>query len=132
VGLLSSTAAISTSQVISALTNIIGVGWDSADTQLQIMHNDGSGNATKVALGAGFPVNTPADVYELILFAPPNAASVVWRVVNLTTGAVAEGTITTDLPATTTFLGPRFYINNGGTAAAVVIEMIRNYLETDS
>lgn len=131
VGLVNTTSAISTSQVISALTNCIGVGWDSADTQLQIMHNDGSGTCTKVPLGVAFPSNTPNDVYDLTLFAAPNAASVSWRVVNLTTGAVAEGTITTDLPATNTFLGSRVYINNGGTAAASVIELLRVYLETD-
>lgn len=131
VGLVNTTSALPTNQVISALTNVIGLGWDSADTQLQIMHNDGSGSCTKVALGAGFPVNTPSDVYELILFAAPNAASVSWRVVNLTTGAVAEGVITTDLPATNTFLGMRAYANNGGTAAAVTLELLRMYLETD-
>lgn len=131
VGLANSTSAFSTSLAINTLTNVIGLGRDSADTQLQIMHNDGAGNCTKVALGAGFPVNTPADVYELVLFAAPNAASVSWRVTNLTTGAVAEGTITTDLPATNVFLGMRAYMNNGGTAAAVVLDLLRMYLETD-
>jgi peptidyl-tRNA hydrolase len=46
-------------------------------------------------------------------------------------GAEATGTITTDLPGSTTFLAPHAYANNGGTAAAVVLDFYRYYLETD-
>jgi peptidyl-tRNA hydrolase len=42
-----------------------------------------------------------------------------------------SGKVTTDIPASTTFLFPHCYLNNGGTAAAVVLDFYRYYLETD-
>lgn len=131
IGLWSATGATSTSQVPSALTNCIFVGWDSADTELQIMHNDASLTCTKIPLGSDFPSNSTTAVYEFMMFAPPNGSSVFYRVVRLDTGDVAEGEITTDLPASTTFLTRHEYMNNGGTAAAVVLEVSRIYIETD-
>lgn len=132
VGLFDVTTAIATTAVPSALLNCIFVGNDSADTNMQLMHNDGAGACTKIDLGASFPANTPTAVYELILFARPNDTSKVsYRVTNLTNGAVATGDITTNLVATSTFLAFHAYANNGGTAAAVVLELVRMYLETD-
>jgi len=131
VGLWGSTGATATTQSPSALTNCIFIGNDSSDANLQIMHNDGAGNCTKVDLGASFPANSTTNILDFDLFAAPNSASVGWRVANLRTGAVASGTITTDLPATTTFLAPHAYMNNGGTAAAVVLDFYRYYLEKD-
>lgn len=131
-GLFDVTTAIATTAVPSALLNCIFVGNDAADTNMQLMHNDGAGACTKIDLGASFPVNTPTAVYELILFARPNDTSKVsYRVVNLTNGAVVTGDITTNLVATSTFLAFHAYANNGGTAAAVVLELMRMYLETD-
>lgn len=131
VGLFNSTAAIPTTQSPSALTNCIFAGWDSADTNLQIMHNDGAGSCTKINLGAAFPANNPAAVYEAIFFCAPNGDAVGYRVKRLDTDDVAVGTITTDLPTKTTTLTWHEYANNGGTAAAVVLEFMRFYLETD-
>ena len=54
-----------------------------------------------------------------------------YRVVRLDTRDVAEGEITTDLSASTTFLTRHEYMNNGGTTAAVVLEVSRIYIETD-
>lgn len=95
------------------------------------MYNDGSGTCTKVDLGSDFPANNTSAVYEFMMFAAPNGSSVYYRVVRLDTGDVAEGEITTDLPASTTFLTRHEYMNNGGTAAAVVLEVSRIYIETD-
>lgn len=131
VGLWSATGATATTQSPSSLTSCIFMGNDSADTNFQIMHNDASGTCTKVDLGASFPVSNTTGIYDFDLFAAPNAASVGWRVKNLVSGAEATGFITTDLPPTTTFLVPHAYANNGGTAAAVVLDFYRYYLETD-
>ena len=47
-------------------------------------------------------------------------------------GAVFEQEITTDSPASTQFLAPRFFMNNGATAAAVAFDWLLGlYLETD-
>jgi hypothetical protein len=131
VGLWAATGATSTSQVPSALVSCIFVGWDSADTNLQVMHNDASGTCTKIDLGASFPANNTTAVYEFMTFAAPNASSVYYRVVRLDTGDSTEGEITTDLPTSTTFLTRHEYMNNGSTAAAVVLEVARVYIETD-
>ena len=132
-GLTSSTSATSTSQSPSSLTSCVFVGNDAADANLQIMHNDASGACTKVDLGASFPVPSSSNnaMYELILFAAPNAASIGWRVMRLDSPAVASGTITTDLPPSTTFLAPHIYVNNNGVASAVILDFYRYYLESD-
>lgn len=131
VGLLATGSAISTSQSPSGHTSSIFVGWDSADTNLQVMHNDASGTCTKIDLGADFPANDPTMVYESIFFAKPNDTKVSYRVKNLTTGDEVEGVINSNLPPSTTPLFWHAYVNNGGTAAAVVLEFMRMYLETD-
>lgn len=130
-GLHSSTAALATTQDPAALTNTIGIGFGSSDTSLRIMHNDASGVATQIDLGANFPANNTSALYELVLFAPPNAASVSYRVRRLDTGAEANGTITTDLPTGATFLTRHEYMNNGGTAAAVSFDLAVVGIETD-
>lgn len=87
--------------------NLIGVGSDNGDTNLQVFHNDNSGNdATKIDLGAAFPANRTAGaamttVYSILLYNAPNSTSVIYNVINNETGATARGTITTDLPAPT-------------------------------
>ena len=131
VGLLSS--AIGPTDVDpSSLTTLLGLGCDASETTLSIIHNDGSGTATKVALGANFPCNTTSvDFYELVLYAPPNAAFVGYRVTRKNTGHVAEGVITTDLPSTTAFFQPVAFRGNGGTAAAVALDMGTFYASMD-
>jgi len=131
VGLTSSSAAIAVTQSPSALTNCIMLANDSADANMQIMYNDGSGTCTKIDLGANFPASSVTAMYDLTLFAKPDDNDVFYRVLRLDTGAVASGTISTDLPAKTTLLYPHAYANNGGTAAAVQLELMRMYLETD-
>jgi hypothetical protein len=95
----------SDSITVASLLNIIGVGSDT-DTNLQIFHNDGSGTATKIDLGDNFPANRSAGAalttsYSVELYNAPASTSVLYRVTNNETGAVATGTLTTDLPANT-------------------------------
>lgn len=131
VGLFNTTAAIATTQNPSALTNCIFAGWDSADANLQIMHNDAAGACTKINLGANFPANNPAAVYEVIFFNAPNGDACGYRVKRLDTEQSIAGVITTDIPAKSTTLTWHAYANNGGTAAAVVLDFMRMFLETD-
>lgn len=117
----------------STFVNAIGIGTDSGDVNFSIMHNDASGAATKIDLGANFPDHTlSVDMYELALFAPPNAAYVNWEVTRLNTGHVASGTITTDLPVAAQSLQPHFFRNNGPTALAVAFDFCSLYIETDN
>ena len=95
------------------------------------MSNDASGSGTKVNLGSNFPSNSASAYYELILFAAANGSSVGYRVQRLDTGQTASGTISTDLPASNLMLTHHQYMNNGGTAATVVLNVNRVYIESD-
>lgn len=91
---------------VSTLTNCIFIGSDGADTNLQVMHNDSSGTCTKIDLGANFPANRTSGaemttMYNIQIYNEVNSSDVKYEVINLETGAVAQGTITTNLPAVT-------------------------------
>lgn len=133
VGLTSATGATATTQSPSALTSCVFVGNDAGDANLQIMHNDGSGNCTKVDLGASFPVPSSSNnaIYDATFFAAPNASTIGYRVTRLDSAATAAGTLSTDLPPSTTFLAPHIYVNNNGVASAVILDFYRYYLESD-
>lgn len=130
IGLRSTTAVIAAGTEPSTLTNIIGFGFDRADSNWIWMVNDGSGAAAEVDLGAGFAVNT-TDLIEFATFAPPNGSEVFYSARNLSTGASASGSATSDLPSATTFLSTHVYasVNSGTTMPA--IDSAGLYLETD-
>jgi hypothetical protein len=118
----------------STLTNIVGMGWDSGDTNVQFIHNDGSGTATKIDLGATFPV--PAvdltTIYRLTLFSPPGTTqSVGYEVENLDTGEKATGVVTTNLPTTSIALAQTVQASVGGTSSVVGVAISQIYVETD-
>ena len=106
----------------STLLRIVGIGYDAADTQVQFLHNDGTGTATKIALGASFPkpnVNSTF-AYRLRLFSPPGSTqSLSYEVESLSSGAIASGTVTTDLPAIGDFVTPKLYASVGGVSSVV-------------
>jgi hypothetical protein len=133
-GMRNSTAA-PTDVNPSTLTNICGMGWDAGDANVQFLHNDGSGTATKINLGASFPrPNTDRTaVYEIALFAPPGTTqSLGYEVTDLVSGAVATGTLTTDLPSTTTLLTPWSMMSVGGTSSVIGMMVSSSYIETDT
>lgn len=116
----------------STRLNIIGMGWDAADANIRMMHNDGLGVATKIDLGANFPVPTVDrnEVYECQLYSPNSLTqSVSYRVIRYnrtdkTIAAEATGTITTDLPAVTTLLGCVGAMSVGGTSSVVGVAVM--------
>lgn len=104
--------------------NCILMGWDAADANIQIMHNDATGTCTKIDLGAAFPVPTTdrTALYELSLYSPKGTTqSVAWKVTDLVSGATASGTISTDMPAATSLLAPRGMMSVGGTSSVIGI-----------
>ena len=118
----------------STLTNICGMGYDAADTNIQFLHNDGSGAATKIDLGASFPKPNAdlTSVYELALFARPGTTQILgYEVTNLVTGAVATGTVTTDLPSNSTLINPYSYMSVGGVSSVIGFATMGLYIETD-
>lgn len=130
-GVTSSVAALGNADP-STFFNIIGVGLDAADTTLQIMHNDGSGVATKINLGASFSESTNTDMYELALYCSPNGTTVFYEVINLTTNAGAMGSIVTNLPLNTQLLAWQLWRHNATTGTIVGLDIASVYLETDN
>ena len=109
-------------KLVSSMVNIIGVGNDTSDTNLQIFYNDATGTASKIDLGVDFPANRTAGaisttVYSIILYNEPMSTSVTYRVINKETGADAIGTLTTDLPATS--LGLNFFASRSMSVTSV-------------
>jgi hypothetical protein len=132
-GMRSSTAA-PTDVEPSSLTNMVGMGWDASDSNIQLMTNDGTGVATKTDLGSSFAVPTTdrSTVYEIGLFSPPNGSSISWQVTDLSSNATVSGTLTTDIPAAATLLNPYAYTSVGGTSSVVGITLFSLYIETDN
>lgn len=125
-GLYSSLSAIGNVNP-STLQNVLGIGADSGDTHLQLIHNDATGTATKIDLGVNFPANNLAeDVYLLQILNVRNSSDVFVRVTRVNTDTVYETTLTTDLPVSTSggYVTPHLWRNNGTTALEVKLSCI--------
>lgn len=131
-GLLGVTTAIIATQSPAALINCIGIMWESGETTLRIGHNDAAGACTRIDLGASFPVGpgNEDNIYAVVIWAQPNAATVNYWIRNETTGDIASGVLSTDLPADTQLFDVHYYINNGGTAAAGAFQIAQMVLAT--
>jgi len=114
----------------STLTGMFGMGWDDDDTNIQFMHNDGSGTATKVDLGASFPVPTTnnTDFYKIEMYAEPNGSTLYYKVTDMNDLTTASGSVSTDLP--TSFVGPRLYCSAGGTNTTIGVAPIKLIIKT--
>lgn len=109
----------------SSKTDCIFLGADSTDANLQLMCNDSAGACSKVDLGASFPVAANA-CYRLELVVAANGTTVAYTVTRMdTVGTPATGTLSSNLPASTTFLLPILGIGNAGTAAAAALGLFR-------
>ena len=131
-GMTSSNAAPTDVQP-SSLLNMVGMGWDSADANIQIMHNAGAGSATKVDLGASFPVPTVdrTSVYEVSLYCAPNSTTIGYTVEDMVSGAIATGTLSTNLPVNTIALAPRVWMSVGGTSSVIGVAFMQAYLKSE-
>lgn len=121
-----STGGVLTATAEPSTQAYLGVGCDSTQSTLRFFSSSSS-----VDLGANFPSNTQnIDLYEFRLFIPPNGNTTYWSVTRLNTGHYIEGSLAT--PSKTTLVGPQIWINNAGTASAVAIDVISQYIETDT
>lgn len=129
VGLTNSAAVIGNVEPMSQ-ANFIGLGCNASQTTLRVW----SGGGTLVDLGANFPANTQnADIYEFRIFCVPNGSSMNWSVTRLNTGHYIEGEFDPlYIPSSSTLLSPQIWINNGTTASAVAVDVISQYIETDT
>jgi hypothetical protein len=121
---------ISSTVTVESQVNIIGIGSDAADVNLQIFHNDATGTATKIDLGANFPANKTGavangEVYTLELYNEIYNSSVNYKVTKVSNGTTATGTITTNLPASTVPLAPQIVRTSGSTSQNVSIDILQ-------
>jgi len=91
----------SSTTTLQSLTNIVGIGSDAADTNLQMFYNDGSGTCTKIDLGSNFPANRTSGAtldnwYTLELFSDVGSTSINYRVINRTSGSVTSGVMSSN------------------------------------
>ncbi len=117
----------------STLLNIIGVGYDSADVNWQVMVNDGAGAATKTDTGIAVPSADRQSMFTIIAFVPPGGAWVCVRFVDESTGNSFEtGQITTNIPAATQTMAYNSYVSVGGTSSVIGFAFAGLYMETDN
>ena len=103
-------------------TFTIVLGYDaSVDSTYQIIHCAPIGPASKV--NTGIAINNTNAVFDFVLSNAPGSGDVAWSLKDINSGASASGTLTSNLPHAGTYLCPRIHINNGGTAAAVSVEV---------
>jgi hypothetical protein len=129
---LSATTTAPTSVNPSTLANQIGMGCDSGDTNWQLMY--GGATLTKIDLGASFPRSSAdrTDLYEVELYSPPGTTQRLdYRIVNMASGAVASGTLSTGLPAVATSLCFRGYLDSGATSSVVGLALSSLYFEVE-
>jgi len=117
----------------SSLTDIIGMGWESTDTNVQLLYR-GSGTINKIDLGSSFPIVRVdrGAAYEIIIEAAAGTTqSVVVTITNIETGAVYNTTITTGLPSVNTYLAPRAWMGVGGTNSVIGMGFCDMQIESD-
>lgn len=130
---MSANAAAPTDVNPSTIVNSILLGYDSADTQWQIISHNGTG-ATKAPLGVNFPKPTAdrASLLELTLYCAPSDTVVYYQVQDIISGAIVSGTIASiALPAATTFMGPRMYHSAGGANTVSGVSFVAMYIDTE-
>ena len=105
---------------MAGLTNCIGIGFDKDDTNYSIVHNDGSGNATKIDLGSNFPLNIANTPWlELVVYCAPNTSYVAYMVTNKGNNKTVTGSVSGDIPATSAFM--KMYMGSSVTLTGTTV-----------
>lgn len=112
---------INSTVTVRSLTNIIGIGSDSTDSNLQIFYNDSTGTASSIDLGVSFPANRTSlsastDWYRFEIYNPIGISKVYYKAESLATGVIAHGVISTNLPLTTQSLASQAIRTSGSSS----------------
>lgn len=136
VGLQSGTTSVLASDTIPAIS-CVGLWHDTTDgaNVINLLTKDGT-TATKNAL-TGSPTTPYAtgQGYDFYMFCKPNDNTIYYRLDNLNLGTtLVDSSVTTTVPAATTFMGPVVGMSNGTAnivASTVGIGINRVYVESD-
>jgi len=136
-GLASSTAALALHTTNPRnMVNCIGLGGDgniATNDNLFLLNNDGAGAATTLDTGITLVMGTTSPIVQLELFVIPNTIYVTYRIMNLSDNTFVPlvGTLTTNLPSSTTFLALHSNVDTGIDTLAVRAHIARIVLDTD-
>tara|TARA_R110000868_G_scaffold94523_5_gene260752 strand:+ start:1580 stop:3253 length:1674 start_codon:yes stop_codon:yes gene_type:complete len=87
----------------------------------QFIHNDNSGTATAIDLGASFPANVVStDMYYAVI--ETVGANIKYTLTRLNTGATTTGTVSTNLVAVSTLLAMSAGCSNNANAAVCALD----------
>ncbi len=116
----------------NTLTHCCGFAFDDSagQTTWRFQSNDGSGTATQVDTGLAANVSG-THWYEARMFCAPNGSEIGWSLEQMNTGTLVEGSATTDLPGSTTFMGAQITANTKAGTSALVVDIGFLYVETD-
>lgn len=116
----------------SSLTNLVGFGYDSEDTNFQFMCS-GPSATNKTDTGIAIPTIDRSKSYEAALFSPPGAnQEVYWTLTDMDSGGtIAEGSSNSNLPSLDKLLAPRGFASVGGTSSVVGLALMSLYIESD-
>lgn len=103
----------------SAMTDVIGFGFDSSDGAWSFMHNDGSGTCTKTALSLARPT-VQQDVYYGAIWCDPAASTVNAYLLRRDDETQFDSAVAlSNLPLGNNLLEPRFMSNVGPTTGVI-------------
>ena len=132
VGLSScTTACITGTTTLTNLPNTIGLGVERGNNNLVFLTNDASGVISTTTLGTTPATNQYFDFY---MYQAPNDHTVYYRLDNASTSAIiATGSVSTNLPATTTLMTAQAVMGNGlnTTVGSATLGIQRIYIETE-
>lgn len=123
-GYQTSNSPITNNIDISTLTNMFGIGKDTADTNLFWMHNDAAGTATRVDTTISINTN---NVYTIELFVPSNSTAMYGALYEMTKTAntlVSTITASTNIPAVGTRLFFQQFISTAAGTASISLAII--------
>jgi hypothetical protein len=115
----------------SALTNLFAIGFDNSDTNLHLLHNDGSGAATKVDLGLS---RVTPQLIDFIAFCPPNGQEIIARILNRSADTVLLDNVAfaTDIPDAAQFLALHNQVRNfAGAGGQISCQQARIYCRSN-
>ena len=112
----------------STLNNTLGIGLDSADTNLQFMIRD---TATTTRIDTTVAVDTTT-IYDFYMYCEPNGSTIYFELRNALTNAVLRNSQeTSNLPANTAFFYMQAHIQSVTGTTAKLLALNRMYLETN-
>lgn len=136
VGLSScTTACLTSTTTLTNLANTVGFGIEgnASANNIVFLTNDASGVISTTTI-PGLPALANNQAYDMYIYAPANRHEIHWRIDNASTSAIiATGTVTTNLPATTTLLLGHAAMSNGlnTTVGAATLGVGKIYIESE-